>query len=162
MNGTFNAYLLQQRPKLRRWRHRVTMNRNMMLQDDIKEYWGFYLLKGSIVKLSVCSRHEGASFIVVKGLKDARKCSWIGELDSTEGSDEISSEEFEFAHHILEDGPEHAGNGTNAEHDHGHDYNEFNFTNFQTLDMSQRRSLILAYMKAYKVRSKIQMIRVTR
>ena len=37
-----------------------------MLQDDIKEYWGFYLLKDSTVKLSVCSRHEGASFIVVK------------------------------------------------------------------------------------------------
>ena len=37
-----------------------------MLEDDIKEYWGFYLLKDSTVKLSVCSRHEGASFIVVK------------------------------------------------------------------------------------------------
>ena len=38
------------------------------------------LLKGSTVKLSVCSRYEGASFIVVKGLKDARKCAWMGEL----------------------------------------------------------------------------------
>ena len=56
------------------------MNRNMILQDDIKEYWGFYLLKGSTVNLSVCSRYEGANFIVVKGLKDARKCAWIGEL----------------------------------------------------------------------------------
>ena len=42
------------------------MQRRMMLEDDIKEYWGFYLLKDSTVKLSVCSRHEGASFIVVK------------------------------------------------------------------------------------------------
>jgi len=40
-----------------------------MLQDDIKEFWGFYLIRGSIVRLSVCARHEGASFIVVKGLK---------------------------------------------------------------------------------------------
>ena len=38
------------------------------------------LVKGSTVKLSVCSRYEGASFIVVKGLKDARKCAWMGEL----------------------------------------------------------------------------------
>ena len=68
------------RPKIKRYRQHVVMNRNMMLQDDIKEYWGFYLLKGSTVKLSVCSRYEGASFIVVKGLKDARKCAWIGEL----------------------------------------------------------------------------------
>ena len=44
----------------------------------------------------------GASFIVVKGLKDARKCSYLGELDSQEESDEIS-DEFEFAHHIEED-----------------------------------------------------------
>jgi len=40
-----------------------------MLQDDIKEFWGFYLIRGSVVRLSVCARHEGASFIVVKGLK---------------------------------------------------------------------------------------------
>ena len=66
--------------QLDRQRQHVIMNRNMMLQDDIKEYWGFYLLKGSRVKLSVCSRYEGASFIVVKGLKDARKCSYLGEL----------------------------------------------------------------------------------
>ena len=42
------------------------MQRRMMLQDDIKEYWGFYLLKDSTVQLSVCSRYVGASFIVVK------------------------------------------------------------------------------------------------
>jgi peptidyl-prolyl cis-trans isomerase SDCCAG10 len=43
--------------------------RQMNLPDDVKEYWGFYLLKGSHVKLTVCSRYEGASFIVVKSLK---------------------------------------------------------------------------------------------
>ncbi len=99
MNGTFNAYLLQNRPKLKQWRQHVTMNRNMMLKDDIKEYWGFYLLRGSVVKLSVCSRHEGASFIVVRDLKNARRCAFLGELDSEEESDEDSeSEEFEFAY----------------------------------------------------------------
>ena len=104
MNGTFNAYLLEKRPKLKRWKQHVTMNRNMMLQDDIKEYWGFYLLKGSVVRLSVCSRHEGASFIVVKDMKNAKRCSWIGELDSQEESDEIS-DEFEFTHNIAEEVP---------------------------------------------------------
>jgi len=52
---------------------------------------------GSEVKLSVCSRYEGASFIVVKSLKDARRCAFLGELDSEEESDENSdSDEFEF------------------------------------------------------------------
>ena len=58
--------------------------------------------KGSIVRLSVCSRHEGASFIVVKDLKNARRCSYLGELDSDEESDEIS-DEFEFTHNITPD-----------------------------------------------------------
>ena len=71
----------------------------MMLEDDIKEYWGFYLLRGSIVRLSVCSRHEGASFILVKDLKNAKRCAWLGELDSEEESDEIS-DEFEFKYNI--------------------------------------------------------------
>ena len=70
-----------------------------MLEDDIKEYWGFYLLRGSIVRLSVCSRHEGASFILVKDLKNAKRCAWLGELDSEEESDEIS-DEFEFKYNI--------------------------------------------------------------
>ena len=52
---------------------------------------------GSHVRLSVCSRYEGASFIVVKSLKDARRCAFLGELDSEEESDENSdSDEFEF------------------------------------------------------------------
>ena len=70
-----------------------------MLEDDIKEYWGFYLLRGSIVRLSVCSRHEGASFIMVKDLKNAKRCAWLGELDSEEESDEIS-DEFEFKYNL--------------------------------------------------------------
>lgn len=69
MNASFNAYLLPERPRLQRYRHHVTMHRKMMLEDDIKEFWGFYLLRGSVVRLRVCSRHEGASFILVKGLK---------------------------------------------------------------------------------------------
>ncbi len=101
MNATFNAYLLSSRPRLRRYRHHVNMRRHMLLEDDIKEYWGFYLIRGSVVRLSVCARHEGASFIVVKGLKDARRCSYLGELDSAEESSDDISDEFEFTHNIV-------------------------------------------------------------
>ena len=69
---------------------------NMMLEDDIKEYWGFYLLRGSIVRLSVCSRHEGASFIMVKDLKNAKRCAWLGELDSEEESDEEEDSDSDY------------------------------------------------------------------
>lgn len=104
MNATFNAYLLPQKPRLSRLRHHVAMRRKMMLEDDIKEYWGFHLLRGSAVKLSVCSRHEGASFIIVKGLKDARRCAFLGELDSNEEEESESqeiSDEFEFSHEFV-------------------------------------------------------------
>ena len=101
MNGSFNAYLLPKRPKLRHYRQHVTMKRKMILEDDVKEFWGFYLLRGSTVRVSTCSRHEGASFSLIKDLKNAKRCSYLGELDSAEESDEIS-EEFEFDHDINE------------------------------------------------------------
>ena len=101
MNGSFNAYLLRERPKIDRYRHHISMHRKMILEDDIKEYWGFYLLRGSSVRLSVCSRHEGAGFIIVKGLKDARRCSYLGELDSNEDISDDISDEFEFSHEIV-------------------------------------------------------------
>jgi len=153
MNGSFNAYLLKHRPKIKRYRQHVVMNRNMMLQDDIKEYWGFYLLKGSTVKLSVCSRYEGASFIVVKGLKDARKCAWIGELDSQEESDEIS-DEFEFVHHISED----SGPTTNSSpldlspHDKKSPKNAHNFLmdHFQNYTKSEQYSILLNMIASLK------------
>lgn len=31
--------------------------RNLELSDDMKEYWGFYLLRGSTVTVSTCARY---------------------------------------------------------------------------------------------------------
>ena len=39
--------------------------------------------------------------MIVKGSKDAARCSWLGELDSQEESDELSNE-FDFANEILD------------------------------------------------------------
>ena len=48
MNSTFNAYLLPEKPKLQRRRTRVEMSRKILdLEDDMKEYWGFFLLRDS-------------------------------------------------------------------------------------------------------------------
>merc|ERR1719147_309572 len=70
------------------------------LEDDMKEYWGFYLLRDSHYKVSVCSRHEGASVVVIKHSKNVQRCAWLGELDSAEESDEISNE-FDFQQEVL-------------------------------------------------------------
>ena len=72
----------------------------MDLEDDMKEYWGFYLLDNSFFRLQACSRHEGASVVVIKHTKNVAKCAWLGELDSAEESDEISSE-FDFQQEVL-------------------------------------------------------------
>lgn len=90
MNSTFNAYLLPKTPKVQQEKKRVTMKRSMTLEDDMKEYWGFYLLEGSSFKVRACSRHEGASLVVIKSGKNAGKCAWLGELESEEESDEIN------------------------------------------------------------------------
>lgn len=33
------------------------MTRHLVLEDDMKEYWGFYLLRGSSVTVSACVRY---------------------------------------------------------------------------------------------------------
>lgn len=55
-NTTFNAFLLPQVPNVSRNRIEVSMVRHIELSDDMKEYWGFYLLKGSVVTVSTCVR----------------------------------------------------------------------------------------------------------
>jgi len=101
MNSTFNAYLLPEKPKLQRKRKRVQMERKILnLEDDMKEYWGFFLLLDSTFRLRTCSRHEGASVVVIKHSKNVAKCAWLGELDSAEESDEMSSE-FDFHREVL-------------------------------------------------------------
>ena len=51
-------------------------------------------------RLSTCSRHEGSSVVVIKNTKNVARCAWLGELDSAEESDEISSE-FDFQQEVL-------------------------------------------------------------
>ena len=50
--------------------------------------------------MQACSRHEGASVVVIKNTKNVAKCAWLGELDSAEESDEISSE-FDFQQEMF-------------------------------------------------------------
>jgi len=101
MNSSFNAYLLPEKPKLQRKRQRIKMERKIVnLEDDMKEYWGFYLLADSYFRLQTCSRHEGASVVIIKHSKNVERCAWLGELDSAEESDEISNE-FDFQQEVL-------------------------------------------------------------
>jgi len=55
-NATFNAFSMPEKPTTSSKMEFVEMERHITLEDDIKEYWGFYLLKGSVVKVSTCSR----------------------------------------------------------------------------------------------------------
>ena len=53
MNSTFNAYLLPSKPKLLRKRQKVEMERKIVdLEDDMKEYWGFFLLADSYFRFA--------------------------------------------------------------------------------------------------------------
>ncbi|KAI4466671.1 hypothetical protein MML48_2g00018005 [Holotrichia oblita] len=88
VNATFNAFLLPETPNLETDTKHLTMVRHLMLEDDTKEYWGFYLLKGSTVTISTCVRWPGASLIVIRGHKHLHDCAYIGD-DSSEELDEI-------------------------------------------------------------------------
>ncbi|XP_018058562.1 PREDICTED: uncharacterized protein LOC108693887 isoform X1 [Atta colombica] len=77
MNGTFNAFQMTHRPEIASKRKHIRLKKSMNLPDDTLEYWGFYLLKSATVALSVCSRFEGASILVVKGEKNLRTCGLL-------------------------------------------------------------------------------------
>ncbi|XP_021927269.1 uncharacterized protein LOC110833473 isoform X2 [Zootermopsis nevadensis] len=83
MNSSFHAFQLAGMPDLSPNRKHIRLKKSMSLPDDTLEYWGFYLLKGSTVVLSVCSRYEGSRVMVVKGEKNLKTC---GLLDHKEGA----------------------------------------------------------------------------
>lgn len=56
MNASFDAYLMSKTPETMPKAQKLTMARHFELDDDLKEYWGFYLLKGSEVTVSSCAR----------------------------------------------------------------------------------------------------------
>ncbi|XP_017880099.1 uncharacterized protein LOC113463787 isoform X2 [Ceratina calcarata] len=77
MNRTFNAFQMAQKPEITSYRKHIRLKKSMTLPDDTLEYWGFYLMGGASVALSVCSRFEGASILVVKGERNLRTCGII-------------------------------------------------------------------------------------
>lgn len=87
-NSTFNAFLMPETPKVANVRQAVSMTRHLELSDDMKEYWGFYLLKGSTVTVSTCARWPGASLILIRGHRHLHECAYIGD-DSSEELEEL-------------------------------------------------------------------------
>lgn len=63
-NATYSAYLLSEQPKIKQDPAHVSVIRHLDLGDDMKEYWGFYLLKGSSVTVSTCCRFVRFSVIM--------------------------------------------------------------------------------------------------
>ncbi|XP_037091437.1 uncharacterized protein LOC119111742, partial [Pollicipes pollicipes] len=68
----------------------VTLHHRLTLSDDIKEFWGFYLLRGSRISVSACARWPGTTLLLVQGWAALNDCIWVGQIDSLE---EESSEE---------------------------------------------------------------------
>lgn len=56
MNASFEAYLMNKAPPITPKAQHLSMIRHFELDDDTKEYWGFYLLRGSEVSVSSCAR----------------------------------------------------------------------------------------------------------
>lgn len=84
MNGTYNAYVSSETPPASPTRSVHHMLHSTTLQDDIKEYWGFHLLKGSTVTISTCASTDGAQLMILRGVNNLHRCAWIGEEDSAE------------------------------------------------------------------------------
>lgn len=57
MNVSFNAFQIVDQKMNTDKKKYFNLKKNMILPDDTLEYWGFFLNKGSIVNLSLCSRY---------------------------------------------------------------------------------------------------------
>jgi len=90
MNENFNSYLMNEPPSLLPTAQNLSKSYNFELDDDLKEYWGFYLLKGSEMTVKSCSRQLGASVMMVKGKKSLRHCTY-SDVESIEEDDDIES-----------------------------------------------------------------------
>lgn len=83
MNSSFHAFQLSGMPDLSPNRKHIRLKKSMSLPDDTLEYWGFYLLNGSTVVLSVCSRFDGSRVMVVKGEKNLKTCGLLDHKEKT-------------------------------------------------------------------------------
>ncbi|XP_020281490.1 uncharacterized protein LOC109853612 [Pseudomyrmex gracilis] len=88
VNTTFNAYLMSSEPAVEKETKPISMTRHLVMEDDMKEYWGFYLLRGSSVTVSTCVRWPGASLTIIRGHKNLHECAFIGD-DSSEELEEL-------------------------------------------------------------------------
>lgn len=53
MSSSFNSFQLVGTPKITGKRRHIRLKKSMTLPDDTIEYWGFFLLKGALVRLKV-------------------------------------------------------------------------------------------------------------
>ncbi|XP_046402800.1 uncharacterized protein LOC124168517 isoform X2 [Ischnura elegans] len=77
MNSTFSAFKLDGEPKISDNRKYIHLKKSMSLPDDTLEYWGFYLLKGSKVVVTVCSRYDGGRVMLVRGERNLKTCGLL-------------------------------------------------------------------------------------
>ncbi|XP_065164558.1 uncharacterized protein [Atheta coriaria] len=74
MNSTFNAFQLRSSPQLSSKKKHLRLKKSMELPDDTLEYFGFFLLANSTVRLKACSRYPGSRLLVVRGDKRLDTC----------------------------------------------------------------------------------------
>lgn len=100
MNGSFTSYLTKGKPEVRPERRTYVMLNHMKARDDVKEYWGFYLLQGSTVTISSCARWQGGQLMILRGVENLHRCAWIGEKDSAENMAEDDDEASNERHRL--------------------------------------------------------------
>ncbi|ODN06198.1 hypothetical protein Ocin01_00491 [Orchesella cincta] len=91
INTSFTVYVTEGEPSVVETPTPLSVERNLIIPADHKEYWGFYLLKGSRFKIRTCARWKGGTLLVVQGRNNLERCAYLGEADSAGDSDQVSS-----------------------------------------------------------------------
>ncbi|CAG0897061.1 unnamed protein product [Darwinula stevensoni] len=91
MNASFSAALIHGEPKRKDDPVPMRLRKQIAIGDDVRRYWGFYLLAGSRLTVRACARWPGGLLLVIKDTPNLRYCAIIGEEDSMQDDSSLES-----------------------------------------------------------------------
>ncbi|GAB6027626.1 hypothetical protein CHUAL_001867 [Chamberlinius hualienensis] len=96
INTTFNAYLMSDLPQFENSTRTYWTTKHYNLRAEEREYWGFYLPKGSSLSVSLCARYDGGKVVIFKGKRNMKKCARREEDDEPDDEHELSDEDDDY------------------------------------------------------------------
>lgn len=141
MNSTFNSYLMNGWPQFENSTRTYFTTKHLELHAREKEYWGFYLPRGSVLTVATCARFDGAHLSVVKGKKSLKRCARAYDDASTESSTSAHADEEEDDEEEDDEEDDDDEDGEETDDDDSDDESSFSSSE-EDFDYNCRRAVV--------------------